>query len=486
MCLLSLVPVCLDSLPCVGGVVTRLLQPRRHDPHEHMLLYQGVHLPVLLYRWKGLYATCTSTDNLNPMPRMHETQNMDLPSLQAVLVRSSPRSSPGQPGLDVSAATESVVTEGSTAYPSPMATFQLQSTPCGGGSCCSGCSGSKDSVGRRGRGDRRSPSPLSERRGQSRVTPATATATATTPKAMSSDSPTTRRSTAERRPPPPLRVMTTELGLDRPPVHNRWVPEGCLPGVPTCAGTGAGAAATAAGAAAGPTLPGAPATVGGAGGVTADGLRVQSPVGHTPSPSRLKACAAGRGNSGATGGRCAGWTGDVRCGDGQRNSTVFVFESEDDSSTVDPSEREGMLAETSSLGVDVLHSGSADRSVSSAGSGAGGSWEVPGAGGVGRARGERFRGGRMKNAVGTPPNAAVQVGDFNFLLSSKVPLSAGSGMESVSPLMTPRSPRTPASCGSASPCASDASFSTSLSRPQSAEKRQFLMRVSLIFLGSLD
>lgn len=261
--------------------------------------------------------------------------------------------------------------------------------------------------------------------------------------------------------------MTTELGLDRPPVHNRWVPEGSLPGVPTGAGVGAGAAATAAG---------ATATLGGAGGVTAEGLRVQSPLGHTPSPSRLKACAAGRGNSGATGGRCAGWTGDVRCGDGRRNSTVFVFESEDDSSTVDPSEREGMLAETSSLGVDALHGANADRSVGSTG------WEVPGAGGlggVGGAGSERLRGGRMKNAVGTPPNAALQAGEFNFLLSSKVPLSAGSGMESVSPLMTPRSPRTPASCGSASPCASDASFSTSLSRPQSAEKRQFLMRVSL-------
>lgn len=218
----------------------------------------------------------------------------------------------------------------------------------------------------------------------------------------------------------------------------------------------------------------------------AEGLRVQSPLGHTPSPSRLKSCTAGRGNGGAAGGWCAGWTGDVRCGDGHRNSTVFVFESEDESSTVDPSEREGMLAETSSLGVDALHGGSADRSVSSTGSGAGGSREVPGAGGVGGMGGGRFRQGRVKNAVGTPPNAALQAGEFNFLLTSKIPLSAGSGMESVSPLMTPRSPRTPASCGSASPCASDASFSTSLSRPQSAEKRQFLMRVSLVFLGKFS
>lgn len=418
---------------------------------------------------------------------MHETQNMDLPSLQAVLVRSSPRSSPGQHAPDVSASPQTIVTENSTASTSSMATFQhhhqqQQSPPCGGsggsgsaGSCGSSCSGSKDSVDILGRGDRRSPSPLSERRGQSRVT------TATTPKPVSSSSPTRRRSAGARRPPPPLRVMTTELGLDRPPVHNRWVPEGSLLAVPTSsgAGAGAGAAATAAGAAAGLPLPGATVTVGGAGGVTAEGLRVQSPLGHTPSPSRLKAYAAGQGRSGAAGGRGSG---DGRCGDGQRNSTVFVFESEDDSSTVDPSERE---AETSSLGVDALHSGCGDRSVSSTGSGGGGGWEFPGVGGGGGAGSERFRRGRLKSVVGTPPNATLQPGEFNFLLSSKVPLSAGSGMgmESVSPLMTPRSPRTPASCGSASPCASDASFSTSLSRPQSAEKRQFLMRVRLVFLG---
>lgn len=391
-----------------------------------------------------------------------KTQNMDLPSLQAVLVRSSPRSSQGQHAPDVGASPTYIVAENSTASTSSMAIFQQQSPPCGGGSCGSSCSGSKDSVVARGRGDRRSPSPLSERRGQSRVT------------TVSSASPTTRRPTAARRPPPPLRVITTELGLDRPPVHNRWVPEGSLPGVPTSAGAGAGAgeAVTAAGAAA----------VGGAGGVTAEGLRVQSPLGHTPSPSRLKACSAGRGGSGAAGGRSAGWTGDGRYGDGQRNSTVFVFESEDDSSTVDPSEREGMLVETSSLGVDALHSGSVDRSISSTGSGAGGGWECPGAGGVSGAGSGIFCRGRVKSAAGTPPNAAIQAGEFNFLLSmsSKVPLS---GMESVSPLMTPRSPRTPASCGSASPCASDASFTTSLSRPQSAEKRQFLMRVRLVFLG---
>ena len=436
---------------------------------------QGVHRLYRLYYAttpQGFQTISNSTDTLIPLPCMHETQNMDLPSLQAVLVRSSPRSSPGQHTPDVSASPQSAITEGSTASTSSIATSQQQSPPCGGGSCGSGCSGN-NSVATRGRGDRRSPSPLSERRGQSRVTTTTS---------VSSGSPTTRRSTTARRPPPSLRVMTTELGLDRPPaVHNRWVPEGSLPGVPTGSGTGAGAAATAAGAAVGPPLPGATATVGSAGGNATEGLRVQSPLGHTPSPSRLKACAAGRGSTGAAGGRYAGWTGDIRCGDGQRSSTVFVFESEDESSTVDPSEKEGMLGETSSLGVDALNSSSVDRSVSSTGS-AGGGWEIPGAGGFGGVGSGRFRQGRVKNAVGTPPNAALQAGEFNFLLSSKVPLSAGSGMESVSPLMTPRSPRTPASCGSASPCASDASFSTSLSRPQSAEKRQFLMRVSLVFL----
>ena len=259
-----------------------------------------------------------------------------------------------------------------------------------------------------------------------------------------------------------------------------------MAGVPTTAGAGAAAAAAATAAATAAGTSGATSVVGGAGGGIAEGIRLLSPLGFTPSPVRLNPCAAGRGSSGATGSAGAGWTGDSRCGEGQRNSTVFVFESEDDSSTVDPSEREGMFAETSSLAVDTFPGGgSGDRSVVSVGSGGSGGvgcsgWEGLGAG-DGGAGGARLCRGRWKSATGTPPNAVLQPGEFNLMMSSsRMPLSTGSGMESVSPLMTPRSPRTPASCGSTSPCASDGSFSTSLSRPQSAEKRQFLMRVRLV------
>lgn len=266
-----------------------------------------------------------------------------------------------------------------------------------------------------------------------------------------------------------------------------------MAGVPPAGGGGAVAAATAAAAVAGAPLSGASAAVGGGGGGMAEGIRLPSPLGFTPSPNRLRPCAAGRGGAGAAGGGGAGWTGDSRYGDGHRNSTdstVFVFESEDDSSTTDPSERDGILAETSSLAVDTFHSGSGGSGVISVGSGGGGAscsgWEGAGGGGGGggggAGGGRLCRGGRWKTAAGTPPNAALQPGEFNLMLSSRAkPVSTGSGMESVSPLMTPRSPTTPASCSSTSPCASDGSFSTSLSRPQSAEKRQFLMRVRFGF-----
>lgn len=260
-------------------------------------------------------------------------------------------------------------------------------------------------------------------------------------------------------------------------MHNRWVPEGFLAGV------------QAATAGAGPPLQGATVTVGGGGGGTAvaEAIRLQSPLAFTPSPSRLRPWAAGRCSSGAAtgggGGGGGGYAGDSRCGDGQLNSSVFAFESEDDSSNVDPLEREGdgMLAEAYPVAVDAFYSasGSGGSGVISVGSGGGGmsypGWEgaVGSGGGSAGCR-------RLRRATGTPTNATLQSGEIN--LSSKVPLSAGSGMESVSPLMTPRSPRTPASCGSTSPCASDGSFSTSLSRPQSAEKRQFLMRVRLVLV----
>ncbi|CAM9299990.1 unnamed protein product [Ectocarpus fasciculatus] len=335
-----------------------------------------------------------------------------------------------------------------------MVASQQQSPPCsgsasasGGSSSCS-CSGGTDTVVTRGRGDRRSPSPLSERRGQSRVAVATATTVS-----VSSGSPTTRRSAPARRPPPPLRVITTELGPERPPMHSRWVP---------AATTGAG-----------PPLQGATVAVGGGveggrgGTAVAEAIRLQSPLGFTPSPSRLRPWAAGRCSSGAaTGGGCGGgYAGDSRCGDGQRNSSVFAFESEDDSSNVDPLEREGegMIAEAYPVAVDAFYSAS--------GGGGSGVISVGSGGGSAGCR-------RLRRATGTPTNATLPSGEFNLMLSSKVPLSAGSGMESVSPLMTPRSPRTPASCGSTSPCASDGSFSNSLSRPQSAEKRQFLMRMN--------
>ncbi len=247
---------------------------------------------------------------------------------------------------------------------------------------------------------------------------------------------------------------------------------------------GVGAAATAAATAAGTTGAATTSVVGGGGGGIAEGIRLLSPLGFTSSPVRLNPCAAtGLGSSGAAGGAGGGWTGDGRCGEGQRNSTVFVFESEDDSSNVDPSEKEGMLAETSSLAADTFHGGgSGDRSVVSVGSGGSGGAGCSGWEGIGPTEGcARLRRGRWKSTAGTPPNAVLQPGEFNLMMSSsRMPLSTGSGMESVSPLMTPRSPRTPASCGSTSPCASDGSFSTSLSRPQSAEKRQFLMRVSLV------
>lgn len=267
-------------------------------------------------------------------------------------------------------------------------------------------------------------------------------------------------------------------------MHNRWVPEGFLAGVQ----------ATTATAGAGPPLQGATVTVGGGGAgggggtAVAEAIRLQSPLGFTPSPSRLRPWAAGRCSSGAAtgGGGGGGCAGDSWCGDGQRNSSVFAFESEDDSSNVDPFEREGegMLAEAYPVAVDAIYtaSGSGGSGVISVGSGGGGmsypGWEgaVGSGGGSAGCR-------RLRRATGTPTNATLQSGEFNLMLSSKVPLSAGSGMESVSPLMTPRSPRTPASCGSTSPCASDGSFSNSLSRPQSAEKRQFLMRVRLVLFS---
>lgn len=283
--------------------------------------------------------------------------------------------------------------------------------------------------------------------------------------------------------------MTTELGLDRPPVPNRWLPEGYIAGIPPAGGGGAVAAATAAAAAAGTPLSAASAAVGCGGGGVAEGIRLPSPLGFTPSPNRLRPCAVGRGVGGAASSGVAGWTGDGRCGDSQRNSTdsaVFVFESEDDSSTTDPSERDGMLAETSSLAVDTFHSGSGGSGVVSVGSGGGGvscsGWENAGGCGGGGGGGRFCRRGRWRTAAGTPPNAALQPGESNLMPSSRtMPVSTGSGVESVSPLMTPRSPTTPASCSSTSPCASDGSFSTSLSRPQSAEKRQFLMRVRPVF-----
>ncbi|CAM9222292.1 unnamed protein product, partial [Hapterophycus canaliculatus] len=389
-------------------------------------------------------------------------QNVDLPNLQTVLIRSSPRSSPGKQAPDPGASPLSLVTSNSTASnTSCTAASQQQPPPYGGTSvgCPSICSGRTDVATVRGREDRRrSPSPLSERRDQPKVkvTPSVT---------VSSGSPATRRSAGARRPPPPLRVITTELGPDRPPVHNRWMSEGFIVGVPT-------------GAAPGTPLQVASATVGGGSGmgmagvatVVAEGVRLQSPLGFTPSPIGWRAKTAGRGSCGATGGGGGGaaWAGDSRRRDGPRNGTAFAFESEDDSSTVDPSEREtdGVLAEASHVVPDVFHSG---------GGGAGCSgWE--GMGGFGG--GGRLRRGQWKAATGTPPNPALQSGDFNLMLSSRIPLSTGSGMESVSPLMTPRSPRTPASCGSTSPCASDGSFSTSLSRPQSAEKKQFLMRMN--------
>ncbi|CAM9197072.1 unnamed protein product [Ectocarpus sp. 12 AP-2014] len=367
--------------------------------------------------------------------------NIDLPSLQAVLARSSPRNQADQYAPNAGASPLSLVTSNSSAtITSSMAASQQQSPPCSGSASASGgsssCSGGTDTVATRGRGDRRSPSPLSERRGQSRVAVAT-----TTTVSVSSGSPTTRRSAAARRPPPPLRVITTELGLDRPPMHNRWVPEGFLAGVQ----------ATTAGA--GPPLQGATVTVGGGGAgggggtAVAEAIRLQSPLGFTPSPSRLRPWAAGRCSSGAAtgggGGGGGGCAGDSRCGDGQRNSSVFAFESEDDSSNVDPFEREGegTLAEAYPVAVDAIYtaSGSGGSGVISVGSGGGGmsypGWEgaVGSGGGSAGCR-------RLRRATGTPTNATLLSGEFNLMLSSKVPLSAGSGMESVSPLMTPRSP----------------------------------------------
>ena len=239
-------------------------------------------------------------------------------------------------------------------------------------------------------------------------------------------------------------------------------------------------------------------TVGHGGSSTDEGGRSQSSVAVTPSPCRRRPWRAAlkgsvvdgetRGRGGARGaGRQA--VGSDRRRAGGQGKSVFGFESEDDASNVDPSEADMILSDTSPLAMDSFNSGSGVGSISVAGGGSvdrgsegngggGGAWSSSWGSGVG---GRRRRGRRQSQNGNNPsvnaPGAPSQNSEFSLALSSKVS-SLGSGMESVSPVMTPRSPRTPVSCGSSSPCASDASFSTATGRPLSAEKRQYLMRVS--------
>lgn len=156
-----------------------------------------------------------------------------------------------------------------------------------------------------------------------------------------------------------------------------------------------------------------------------------------------------------------------------RTKTAFGFESEEDESNVaDIAWEVGTApAEAYPTPAEALQ-GNDGGGFRLGSGGVGMDGGVAGAGSLGD---PILREGLVGKAAGNPPqNRPVQPSAFTFLLSSRGPSSQGSGMESVSPLVTPRSPRTPVSCGSSSPCASE----TSLGRCQSAEKRQFLLQVS--------
>lgn len=245
-------------------------------------------------------------------------------------------------------------------------------------------------------------------------------------------------------PPPLLRASAMELALERPIVTGRgaegWSISGPSKGEmlrSVSAGSGNGsqksifdARSVAAG----------------------EGTLSQSPIGFTPTCHRRPWRVAQGGSRG----------GDVRGslheGAASRED-VFGFENEDDASN----------SETMGSFNCGGGNGGSESSV-------GGAWYSSGGGGNGRRRRGRGKAQNMSNAGGATSSIPSQSSEFSLVLSAKVS-SIGSGMESVSPVVTPKSPRTPVSCGSASPCASEASISTT-GRPLSAEKRQFLLRVS--------
>lgn len=203
---------------------------------------------------------------------------------------------------------------------------------------------------------------------------------------------------------------------------------------------------------------------------TGEGTLSQSPIGFTPTSCHRRPWRAAQGGSVQGNGRGGAHEGATSRED------VFGFENGDDASNTDPSEREMIVSNFSSVATSSFNGGGGNGgSESSVGGAWYSSWES-GGGGNGRRRRGRGKAQNVSNAGGVTSSVPSQSSEFSLVLSAKVS-SVGSGMESVSPVVTPKSPRTPVSCGSASPCASEASISTT-GRPLSAEKRQFLLRVS--------
>lgn len=151
---------------------------------------------------------------------------------------------------------------------------------------------------------------------------------------------------------------------------------------------------------------------------------------------------------------------------------VFLFESEDESSTMDYSEyHEGEGAKRAPSRYEKGGDGDASRR---------GDFEAFAVSGTARGSSR----GSTRTGTCTPPSTTKP--ERYWPSSSRNAFGANSGgvgnlsiastLESASPdrMTAPRSPSTPASCGSSSPCTSETSAS---GRPLSAEKRQFLMKV---------
>lgn len=341
-------------------------------------------------------------------------QLIELPSIQTILGHSATRYPGDQHALD--------------SLTSPRSIFLSSSTSCSArgvaspNACVSVAIPCGSSIGGEGSMslERRSPTPLCLASSVSRISSAS--------------------------PPSLFRASAMELALDGPIVTGRgaegWSIAGPSKAEMLCSVSGGSGT-------------GSQKNIFDARGVTAgEGTLSQSPIGFTSTSYHRRPWRAAQGGS-----RGGNVRGGAHEGATSREE-VYGFEQEDDADN-----NETMGSFNGGGG-----NGGSESSV-------GGAWYSSVGGRNGRRRRGRGKAQNTSSAGGATSSVPSQSSEFSLVLSAKVSSSIGSGMESVSPVVTPKSPRTPVSCGSASPCTSEASISTT-GRPLSVEKRQFLLRVS--------